>query len=234
MLMCSEMPHRMHANVTSNAMTTDQIIKAIETKDFSDFEKVWIDLRNSLTEMDKQKVLTEIIDYHYSDNNFSFYVKVFDKIVDSKVSLDFNIDHWAPTFLSLVVMKASRQLFDYFLRKGANINFIGDSYAFETAETIKQETEELGIARYSTCLDFAELKLADDLTVHYNYSVPDTKEYFTSWQDFDDKEEITITKRDYYYLVEQSQYLHDLIHTDKLVDHIKSLGGKTYKQMTDK
>jgi len=213
---------------------TNKIIKSVETKDIIDFEKVWTDLRNSLTEMDKQNLLTEIIDYHYSDKDFGFYVKVFDKITDSKVSLDFNIDHWAPTFLSLVVMKTSRQLFDYFLRKGASVNFVGDSYAFETAETIKQETEELGIERYSTCLDFAELKLADDLTVHYNYSVPDIIDSKTSWQDIDDKEEITIKKQDYFYLVEQSQYLHDLIHTDRLVDHIKSLGGKTYKQLTEK
>jgi hypothetical protein len=221
-------------DVTSNAMITEQLIKSIEAMDFSDFEKVWADLRNSLKETDKQNVLTEIIDFHYSDKDLGFYVKVFDKIIDSKVSLDFNVDHWAPTFLSLVVMKSSRQLFDYFLRKGANINFIGDSYAFETEETIKRETEEIGIERYSTCLDFAKLKLADNLTVDYNYSVPDTKGQITPWQDIDHKEEITITKRDYYYLVEQSQYLHNLIHTDRLVDHIKSLGGKTYKQLSEK
>ncbi len=215
-------------------MTTNQLIRSIEAKNFSDFEKVWTDLCNNLSETNKQNILTEIIDYYYSDKDFSFYVKVFDKIIDSKVSLDFNIDHWAPTFLSLVVMKASRQLFDYFLRKGANINFIGDSYAFEPEEIIKHETEEIDIERYATCLDFAEFKLADDLTVHYNYSVPDTTDQIKSWQHIDDEEEITIKKQDYYYLVEQSQYLHNLIHTDRLVDHIKSLGGKTYKQLTKK
>ena len=133
-------------------MTTNQLIRSIEAKNFSDFEKVWTDLCNNLSETNKQNILTEIIDYYYSDKDFSFYVKVFDKIIDSKVSLDFNIDHWAPTFLSLVVMKASRQLFDYFLRKGANINFIGDSYAFEPEEIIKHETEEIDIERYATCL----------------------------------------------------------------------------------
>jgi len=213
-------------------MMADQIINAIEIKDFSDFEKVWKTLGNGLTEIEKQNILTEIVEYHYSDKSFNFFIKVFNKIIDSKVSLDFNIAHWAPTFLSLVVMKASKKLFDYFLRKGANINFIGDSYAFETEETIQQEIEKFGMKRYSTCLDFAELKLSDDLTVRYNYAVPEVKEYFASWQEIDDKEEITIPKRDYYYLVEQSQYLHDLIHTDRLVDHIKSLGGKTYVQLT--
>ncbi len=215
-------------------MATNQLIKAIETKNFSDFEKNWTELHNCLNEADKQGLLTEILNSHYSDKDFSFYIKIFDKIIDSKVSLDFNVDHWAPTFLSLAVMKASRQLFDYFLRKGADINFIGDRYAFETEETIKREIDELEQERYSTCLDFAELKLADSLTVDYNYTVPDTKEYITSWQDIDGKEEITINNQEYYYLVEQSQYLHDLIHTDRLVDHIKSLGGKTYEQLKEK
>lgn len=204
-----------------------QLTEAIEAKDLSQFEKVWLAQRNNLTEVDKQTLLRVIVSDYYSDKQFVFFVKVFDAIIDSKVSLDFNIDHWAPTFLSLVVTKASRQLFDYFLRKGANINFIGDTYTYDAADTPNEE-------RYATCLDFAELKLADSLTVDYNYSVPDTKEYNTSWQDIHDKEEITINKRDYYYLIEQSQYLHDLIHTDRLVDHIKSLGGKRYVQLKEK
>ncbi|MCO5233093.1 MAG: hypothetical protein M9888_05100 [Chitinophagales bacterium] len=76
--------------------------------------------------------------------------------------------------------------------------------------------------------------MADSLTVDYNYSVPDTKDYITSWQDIDDNEGVTIKKQDYYYLIEQSQYLHDLIHTNRLVEYIKSLGGKTYNQLTEK
>ena len=215
-------------------MTTNQILKTLETKDIADFEKVWNELNNNFTEKDKQNLLTEIVDYHYSDKYFSFYVKVFDKILYSKVSLDFNINNWAPTFLSLVIMKASPSLFDYFLRKAANINFIGDKYAFETEEIIKQETEEMGMQRYATCLDFAEQKLADKLTVDYNYAVPELSEQTISWRDINPTEEITIKKQEYYNLVEQSHYLHDLIQTEKLVDHIKSLGGKTYKQLKAK
>ena len=156
---------------------------------------------------------------------------ILDEIIDSKVSLDFIVDHWAPTFLSLAVYRTSRQLFDYLVRKGANINFIGDSYAFETEEAIKREVGENGFERYATCLDFAETKLADALTTDYNYSVPEEIENYGAWLDFDRNEEITIKKQDYYYLLEQSLYLRDLIHTDRLVDHIKSLGGKTYEQL---
>lgn len=215
-------------------MTARQILKHIEKNDFDAFQSDWLNLKETLTEKEKQKLLTEILDDHYSEKNFSFFIKVFDKIIDTKISLDFSIDHWAPTLLSLVAHKASRQLFDYFLRKGATLNFIGDRYAFETEETIKREVGADLTYRFSTCLDYALLKLGDTLTVYYSYSVPETKEYVTSWQDINENEEITIKKQDYYYLIEQSQYLHDLIHTDRLVDHIKLLGGKTYVQMANK
>lgn len=72
-------------------MTTNQLIKAIETKDFSDFEKVWTDLCNSLTETDKQNLLVKIIDDYYADKDLSFYVKLFDNITNSKVSLDVSL-----------------------------------------------------------------------------------------------------------------------------------------------
>ncbi|MBK7147597.1 MAG: hypothetical protein IPH78_01945 [Bacteroidetes bacterium] len=215
-------------------MKTNPLIKAIETKNFSDFEKAWTKLHNRLTETDKQHLLTEIIDYHYTDKEFHFYVNVFDKIIDSKVSLDFNIDLPAPTLLSLVVLKGSRKLFDYFLRKGANLNFIGDTYAFMPEESTQPDIEEPDTERYSTCLDFAEHRLADDLVVNYRSLVIDIKEYITNWQGIDDKEEITVKKRDYYCLLEQSEYLRDLIRYGRLVEHIKSLGGKTYSQLTGK
>lgn len=212
----------------------NKILQTINTNDILDFEKVWNGIKNDLNEKDKQELLTEILDNYYSEKKFNFFIKVFDIIIDSKVSLDFNIEHWAPTFLSLVVHKSSQQLFDYFLKKGANLNFIGDSYAFETEDTIKHEAIALKTERYATCLDFAENKLADLLTVDYNYSVPDTDEKNIHWSNIDDQEKITIRKRDFYYLVEQSQYLHDLIHTDRLVDYIKSIGGKRYEELKHK
>ncbi|MBN2730244.1 MAG: hypothetical protein JXR53_13550 [Bacteroidales bacterium] len=214
-----------------NSAMIDQLLKAINSHDILGFEKVWNDIENDISEKDKQKLLTEILDNYYSEKKSTFFIKVFDKIIDSKVSLDFSIDHWTPTFLSLAVHKSSQRLFDYFLKRGANVNFIGDSYVFETKKTIKPETKELDIERYSTCLDFAENKLADLLSVDYNYFVPDKDEEIHHWSEIDCKEEITIRKIDFYYLVEQSQYLQDLIHTDSLIDYIKSIGGKTYEEL---
>ena len=56
-----------------------------------------------------------------------------------------------------------------------------------------------------------------------------------SWIDMPDKEELmTIKKEDYYYLLEQSMYLRELIETDKLISYIKHIGGKTYEELSEK
>ena len=211
-------------------MANDNLLVAIENLDFKAFSINWNTIKNKLTEQEKQFLLTEIVFYHYSDKYFSFFKKVLDIIIDTKVSLNFNTDLWSPTFLSLAIDKASRKLFDYLLYKGASINFVGDSFAFDNPDSSMLEMDELN--QFATCLDFAELKLADALTTDYNYSVPEEEENNVSWPDIDDKEEIIIRKQDYYYLLEQAQYLKALIHTDRLIGHIKSLGGKTYQPLS--
>lgn len=208
-----------------------EIIKAIESVNFAEFEKHWKCFGSHFSEKEKQELLTELLDNYYSEDKFSFFVKVFNKIIDSrKISLNFNIEHWAPTFLSLVVNKCSKQLFIYFCDKGADINFIGDYYAFETEETIEQELKN-SETRYVTCLDFAHLKLSDLLTVDYNYSAPNKDKNINHWSDIDENEMITISKQEFYYLIEQSQYLHDIIHLSRLIDYIKTVGGKTYEDL---
>jgi len=214
-------------------MITTPIFKHIETLNFTAFEKEWSEIKDKLTEKDKQDFLEEIVSCCYSDKDIDFIIMVLDKIIDNNVSLDFSIDHYAPTFLSLSVYKVSKKLFDYLLQKGATINFIGDNCASETEEYIKKEIGDNLHLRYDTCLDFAEMVLADTLSTDYNYHVPDKTEDIT-WHQIDNKELITVKKKDYYYLLEQSQYLHDLIHTDNLVYYIKSLGGKTYQELAAK
>ena len=44
--------------------------------------------------------------------------------------------------------------------------------------------------------------------------------------DIDRKETITISKFEYYYLIEQAEYLQLVIRLDRLEDYIKSIGGK--------
>lgn len=207
-----------------------QLNEILETKRFDDFFSSLPKIVAELTEKERQDLLVDIIDFHYDRKQFPKFKKAFDLIIGSKLNLDFNIDHWAPTFLSLVILRApSIQLFEYFLKKGANINFIGDTLAFEEGESLEYEKKHLLFGQYQTCLDFAQIKLDDLLTTDYNYDVPD-KKIEGHHADIEDGE-ITISKMEYLYLHEQSEYLFDLINTDKLLDHIKNSGGKTYEEL---
>jgi hypothetical protein len=209
----------------------DNLISTIQAKNIAVFREEWNAVKDSLSEAEKQTVLTEILDY-YSDNEFGFFVKVFDELLKSKLSLNFNTGKWTPTFLSLVADQASVQLFDYFVRKGADINFIGDYYANDDDKSIKREVEEYGDRRYVTCLDFLNNKIADKFTTDYNFTVPKNNRN-KHWTEIDENEKVLIQKQTYYYLIEQAEYLKELIFTDKIIDHIVSLGGKTSDEIVE-
>ena len=61
-------------------------------------------------------------------------------------------------------------LLQYFIRKGANINFIGDKFINYSASEIENESEFND--RFETCLDFAHTKYNDMFTCDYNFSPP--------------------------------------------------------------
>ena len=205
-------------------MKTEVLNKHIELLDFDVFSAVWGNLKKQLTEREIQDFLCEVVEEYYTESHFLFFRKVIDKVSSALPSLDFSIDHWAPTFLTLAVHVNSQMLFDHLIEKGANINFIGDNYFGETAEVIQSEVDEMHLPRYETCYDFAVLKKADMLTVEYQF-----KQMSLAGVDINSiGEEVTISKEDYISLVNQSQYLKDLIQLDKLVGHIKALGGKRY------
>jgi hypothetical protein len=210
----------------------ENLYEHLENKDYALLSKDLDNAINKLSEKQKQELLSDIIDYYYEDKHFGFFKKLFDKIIGSKLNLDFNIEHWAPTFLSLVILRAPYiELFEYFIKKGANVNFIGDSWAFYTEEDKEIERKLQMFEQYQTCLDFAQLKLDDLLTVDYNYSVPENKLNLNWRESYLVDGEITISKREYLYLHEQLEYLNNLINTDKLKDHIIRAGGKTYEEL---
>lgn len=208
-----------------------QLNEILELKRYDDFFSSLPKIVSELTEEERQELLVDLITYHYDRELFSDFKKAFDLIIGSKLNLNFNIEQWAPTFLSLIVsVSPERKLFDYFIKKGANINYIGDSYAFEDEETIKREVE-YDSQRYFTCLDFVELKLADLIVVDYNYCPPTREELEKSHKNQGNNKNITISASEYHHLLEQSQYLWDLIYTNKIKDHIISSGGKTYSEL---
>ncbi len=212
-------------------METAKLLRHIENLDFVQFQNEWNLIKSQSTENERQLLLVKIIENYYHKANFSFYVKVFDEILHIKTSLDFNIDHWAPTLLSLAVHHSSKMTFQYFIRKGANINFIGDSFFNYTESEIENESELND--RYASCLDFANLKYSDMFSCDYNFSPPffDIEE---RKHNENANDEIVISKGHYFDLVEQSIYLQDLIHLDRVRDYIIDSGGKTYEELQNK
>jgi hypothetical protein len=71
--------------------------------------------------------------------------------------------------------------------------------------------------------------------IDFNFAKPD--EDFLDMNvhpvSIDRSEEITVKKMDYCDLMWQSAYLHKLIETENLIEHIKSLGGKTYSELQE-
>lgn len=208
----------------------ENLLEHITNRDLTGFLAEWNNLKNDLDEAQKQEILTQIIAYHYDDKDFDFFRKVMDAIMEENPNLNFNIEHWAPTFLCLAVHVVSQNLFDHLLSKGANINFIGDPYAFEDDDYIRTELK-IEDRRYATCLDFAQLKLRDMMGADYHYQQPDWTGIEASWTEIDPSEEMKVSKRFYAYLLEQSQYLYELIHLSQLIEHIQKSGGKGYNEL---
>jgi hypothetical protein len=208
----------------------ENLFEHISNRDLSGFLAEFNNMKNDLDEIQKQELITQIIAFHYDEKDFDFFRKSMDAIIGDHLNLNFNIEHWAPTFLSLAVHVVSQNLFDYFISKGADINFIGDPYAFEEDEYIRNELK-LEDRRYATCLDFARIKLADLMSTDYHYQRPDWTGIDAPWAEIDPSEEMTVSKRFYAYLVEQSQYLYELIHLNQLIDLIIKSGGKGYSEL---
>jgi hypothetical protein len=208
----------------------ENLLEYISTRDLDGFIAGLDSIKNDLDDNQKQELLTQIIAFHYDEKDFDFFRKVMDAIIGDNLNLDFHIEHWAPSFLALAVHVVSQNLFDYLLSKGADINFIGDPYAFEDDEYVRSELK-LEDRRYATCLDFARIKLSEMLGNEYHYQRPDWTGIDLSWSDTEPKEEITISKRYYAYILEQAQYLYDLVHLNRLIEHIRKSGGKEYSEL---
>jgi hypothetical protein len=208
----------------------ENLIEHISNRDPEGFIAEYNNIKNDLDEVQKQELLTQVIAFHYDEKDFDFFKKIMDIIIEDNLNLNFNIEHWAPTFLSLSVHVVSQTLFDHLISKGADINFIGDPYALEDDEYVREELKITDRA-YSTCLDFAQLKLGEMMSTDYHYQRPDWTGVEVPWAEIDSSEEITVSKRFYAYLVEQSQYLYELIHLNQLIGHIRKSGGKKYSEI---
>ena len=210
------------------------LIKLLENNKYDIFFAELPTFIGKISEKQRQELLVDIMDYYYDHNHFSEFQNAFDLIIGDKLNPNFNIDHWAPSFLSLVVLRwPVIELFDYFIKKGANVNFISDTLAFEKAEDLEFEEKHLLFGQYQTVLDFAQIKLDDKLSCDYNYGLPES-EPEQSCNEVNNNETVTINKAEYLELQEQSWYLKDLVHTSNLIDYLKTIGGKTFEELSAK
>jgi hypothetical protein len=208
----------------------EKLLEFIANRDIEGFLAEYDTVKTDLDEPGKQELLSQIIAFHYDDKDFDFFRKVMDTIIGDHLNLDFHIEHWAPSFLALAVHVVSKNLFDYLLARGADLNFIGDPYAFEDDEYIRNELK-LKDRGYATCLDFAEKKLTEMMGADYHYQRPDWTGIDASWSETEPGEEITTSKRYYAYILEQAQYLYDLVNLNRMILHIRNLGGRKYNEI---
>ena len=200
----------------NNFKLPSTIITSLSLKDIDAFTIAF--KQYHLTEADRQQLLAYILSNLYHKKYFSFFIKVFDIILYQKTNLNFSLDidtYLAPALLSLVASKADIQLFDYFVRQGAIINYV-----------IKR-TDRVG-EEYCTCLDFL-LEIYTDKFDSY-----DAAPFDTEFEDrgLDEEGSIQISKSEYNILKWHSYCLYKIIYLDRLITHIKARGGKTYLQTT--
>lgn len=207
---------------------TYELYKCLEEGNYNRFLSSYWLKRPFLTESDKQRLLVKIIEGCYNDKDYKVYKHIFYPFIFDNVSFNFSVDDWVPNFLSLLIDKAPyKNLFHFFIRKGADINYVGDLFANDedTYEELKK-THDCPVLRYETCLDFVQKKLDYLMSEDCVYGAGETSNVV---RDENDKIiSATITFKD---VSEQDEYHSDLIKTIRLKDFIISLGGKTYEEL---
>lgn len=198
-------------NVT--LMNLGNLIHSIQKKDFTSFKVEFS--KQVLSQVEKQLLLIVIFDEYYDFKNYSFFKKVFDIIIESKINLNFKIEnHWGDNLLSLVVLRAPHiQLFDYFIDKGAKLNYVS-----KASDRYEQS---------QTCLDFAEMKFYDDVSDNEYEFFSDINPNFDTIHEG----KVCIDKSDYLGLLERSVKLKDIYDTYKLINHIIAIGGKRFSEL---
>lgn len=193
---------------------SDGLIQSIKNKDITAFKVEFS--KQVLSQEDKQLLLIIIFDEYYDFKNYSFFKKVFDTILESKINLNFKIEnHWVDSLLSLIVLNAPHiQLLDYFIDKGAKLNY---------APKPSDKYDEI-----QTCLDYAEMKFYDAISENeFEFSSDINPNLDLIHQE----KTVCINKSDYLGLIERAKKLNDIYETYKLINHIIAIGGKRFSEL---
>lgn len=184
---------------------------------------------DDFSEQDKQQLLYEIINQYYNHAGYEEFIKLFDSILRDSINLNFNINHRATTFLSLVIYRAPHlKLLNYFIKKGACVNFTGDTLAFVDEKDLEFAKMHLDGCRYQTCLDFAESELNDLISkdLHFECSTPKLRLNIDDGSENMNK--LLINADEYAELQAQKLYLKRIILTKRIIDYLKCIGARNF------
>lgn len=200
-------------------MNLGTLIHFIEKLDYDSFKNEFI--KQKLSESDKQNLLVVILENGYNHKHFSFYKLVFDLVIDGRLNVNFITNDFFKTPFLFVVTKFAPyiELFEYFIDKGAKINFYH-----------KQNEDDDSYDDFKTCLDNVETIIEDTVTDDlegYYYNVKSN--YSTI---YDNK--VCVDKEEYEQLIEQSSLLFNLRKLTILRNHIVATGGKRYCELNKK
>ena len=184
---------------------------------------------DDLSERDKQQLLYGIINRYYNHVGYEEFLKLFNSILRDPINLNLNINHKATTFLSLVIYRAPYlKLVNYFLKKGACVNFVGDTLAFVAGKDLEFAKIHLDGCRYQTCLDFAESELNALISkdLHFEFTTP--KLHLNIDDGSKKMDKLLINADEYDKLHAQKLYLKRIILTKRIIDYLKCVGAKNF------
>lgn len=199
-----------------------QCSELLGKKQYSSFFESIPRVHSLLTEEERKELLQEVVSFYYKEEYAAQFRMAFDLIIGEELNLDFNLQDWAPSLLSQVLASAPYiELFDYFLEKGASLNFVADALFFYPEEEWETILQELPAGRYITCLDFADEVICHE--AEHDFELPPAKRegsYIVPTI-----RTITIGEQEYLNLYQQAKSFHRLANLLKLRDHIIRLGG---------
>jgi hypothetical protein len=214
-------------------MKWHEMVEYLNTNDFEEFFEEAVRVGPELTLDERKEVLLWVIDY-YDHSYFESFKKAFDAIIGD-LNLNFQVyDEMAPHFLGEVLYQCPMpELLDYFISKGADINYFADLLAVE-GEPFDDHDGMEDNWRYQTTLDSIEFEMQERLRSWYEYTVPEQRfpgRFLAGFSQADDDVRVFIPKGEYLSLLSQAEYLKRLVDLQTLKDYVIALGGKRYLEL---
>jgi len=214
-------------------MKWHEMVEYLNTNDFEEFLEEAVSVGPELSLEERKEALLWVIE-SYDHAHFELFQKAFDAIIGD-LNVNFQVyEGMAPHFLGEVLYQCPQpELLDYFISKGADVNFYADLLAVEGEPFDDYEGKE-DDWRYQTTLDAIEFEMQERLRGWYQFTVPEQRFpgfYHAGHPQEDDDVRVFIPKGEYLSLLSQAQYLKRLVDLQQLKEYVIALGGKRYLEL---